>query len=278
MRVIALAALAACGGSPKYLGAPLPPACSDGDLERCAGWLAERDLIAGELDVYTDAQLQRYVQSIADRLARGANLPHSPRVVIGDHDGTYAAFGERIVIGRMAIERLASEAELAAIVAHELVHIEGAHTAIALVSPETDTAWLATRRDAEAVADERAVALLEHAGYRPTAMHRALAASLEPDDDEHPPREERPASVAAFAGGLRARSLARRAARCVACRADRRRAAEGGPPLRHPRREDRRAGLAVPGLRVGATPRRPGSQACRRRAVQVHGSLNRHGS
>ncbi|HEY5926206.1 MAG TPA: M48 family metalloprotease [Kofleriaceae bacterium] len=201
MRIVALAALAACGGTPKYLGAELPSACSEGDVERCAGFMAERDLIAGQLDVYTDARLRRYVQAVANRLARGAYLAHPPRVVIGDHDGTYAAFGEQIVVGRRVIERLASEAELAAIVAHELVHLEGRHTSVSLFAPDADAAFLAARRDAEAVADERAVALLELAGYMPGAMPRALAASIDGDDEEHPPRAERLAAATALAGG-----------------------------------------------------------------------------
>jgi hypothetical protein len=124
-----------------------------------------------------------------------AGMPRSPRVVIADHEGTYAAFGERIVVGRMTIERLSSEAELAAVVAHELAHVEGRHASLSLFGPDADEEWLAARRDAEAIADERAVALLERAGYAPAAMSRALAASLDIDDDEHPPRTERLAAV-----------------------------------------------------------------------------------
>ena len=205
-------AVAACGGGPRYLGAPLPDACAGNNAEACAGWLAERDLDAGGLDVYPDAALHRYVQGIADRLARGTRLAHPPRVVISDHDGTYAAFGDRIVIGRMAIEKLGSEAELAAIVAHELVHVEGRHATVSLFGPEADARWLVTRRDAEAIADERAVTLLERAGYAPAAMSRALEAELDPEDDpdddpednsddEHPPRAERLAHVAQLADG-----------------------------------------------------------------------------
>jgi predicted Zn-dependent protease len=130
-RALSLAVFAAaCGHGPRYLGAPLPAACERGDVERCAGWMAERDLVAGQLDSYDDDELRAYVQGITDRLARGSTLRRAPRVVIGDHDGTSAAFGERIVIGRIAIERLGSEAELAAIVAHELVHVEGRHAAV----------------------------------------------------------------------------------------------------------------------------------------------------
>lgn len=197
-------AIAACGGGPRYLGARLPDACGN-DAEACAGWMAERDLDAGNLDVYPDAALRRYVQSVADRVSRGTRLAHPPRVVISDHDGTYAAFGDRIVIGRMAIEKLGSEAELAAIVAHELVHVEGRHATVSLFGPEADARWLATRRDAEAIADERAVTLLERAGYAPAAMEHALEAELDPDDDatddEHPPRAVRLAHVEQLAGG-----------------------------------------------------------------------------
>lgn len=196
-RAVLACALAACAG-PRFLGEPLPPACAAREVERCAGWMAERDL-DGELDVYDDPALRRYVQGIADRLARGSHLTRTPRVVIADHDGTYAAFGDRIVIGRVAIERLGSEAELAGIVAHELAHVEGHHAIVSLYGPEPDASWLAERRDAEAVADERAVALLERAGYAPAAMARALRRELDDDDDEHPPRDERVARALALA-------------------------------------------------------------------------------
>jgi hypothetical protein len=189
--------LAACASavSPHFLGAPVPDACASRNVDDCAGWMAERDLVAGQIDAYDDASLRAYVQAIADRLARAARMTRTPRVVIADHEGTYAAFGDRIVVGRMTIERLASEAELAAVVAHELAHVEGRHASLSLFGPDADAAWLAARRDAESIADERAVALLERAGYAPSAMSRALAASLDIDDDEHPPRTERLAAV-----------------------------------------------------------------------------------
>jgi len=209
MRAWVLAALAACGGNARYLGAQLPDACERLDVERCAGWMAERDLVAGQLDAYDDPILRAYVQRVTDRLTRGSTLTRSPRIVISDHDGTYAAFGERIVIGRMAIERLGSEAELAAIVAHELVHVEGRHAALSLTGASDEATdlvndeetWLAARRDAEAIADERAVTLLERAGYAPAAMERALAAVLEADDPEHPPRADRLAAAKKLAAG-----------------------------------------------------------------------------
>lgn len=201
IRAIAIAVLAGCSATPHYLGAPLPAACEKNDVEQCAGWMAERDLVVGQLDVYDDPALRAYVQRIADRLAHGAGFAHGPRIVIADHEGTYAAYGERIVVGRMAIEKLASEAELASIVAHELAHVEGHHASMSLFGPDADAQWLVARRDAEAIADERAVALLERAGYMPSAMPRALAASLEVDDDEHPKKVDRLAAVTTLAAG-----------------------------------------------------------------------------
>jgi len=196
--VVAWLGAAGCVGH-SYLGAEAPDACQTSETAHCAGWLAERDLDAGELDVYDDPQLRDYVQGIADRLAVGSHLVHPPHVTISDHDGTYAPFGDRVVIGRMTLEKLGSEAEVAAVVAHEMVHVEGHHATVSLFGPDADDAWLATRRDAEGVADERAVALLEHAGYAPAAMPRALVAELEGDDAEHPPRAERIARVVSLA-------------------------------------------------------------------------------
>src|SRR3954468_13518782 len=120
----ALLALAACTG-PSYLGATLPHPCVAHDVEGCLGWMVERDLADAELDLYDDAALRDYVQNVADRLATGSRTPRAPRVVIADHDGTYATSGSRIVIGRPTIERLDTEAELAGVIAHELAHIEG---------------------------------------------------------------------------------------------------------------------------------------------------------
>jgi hypothetical protein len=196
---LAALALAACSHA-SYLGAPLPHPCTARDVEGCLGWMVERDLSDAALDLYDDTGLRDYVQGVADRLAQGCRVAYAPRVVIADHDGTYATSGSRIVIGRPTIERLDSEAELAGVIAHELAHIEGHHAVVSLFGPPPDDDWLVLRRDAEAVADERAVALLERAGYAPGAMARALRAVLETEDDEHPLRADRIARAKVMAG------------------------------------------------------------------------------
>jgi Peptidase family M48 len=200
--LLASALLAGCA-TPSYLGAQLPQPCVAHDVEGCLGWMVERDLADAELDFYDDAGLRDYVQRVADRLAQGSLLPRAPRVVIADHDGTYATSGSRIVLGRPTIERLDSEAELAGVIAHELAHIEGHHAVVSLFGPPPGDDGLVLRRDAEAVADERAVALLERSGYTPAAMSRALRAVLEAEDDEHPLRADRIARAKVMAGERR---------------------------------------------------------------------------
>jgi hypothetical protein len=197
--LVVIAELAACA-RPRYLGADVPQPCTKRDVESCLGWMAERDLLAAELDIYEDTALRRYVQGIADRLARGSLLDHPPRVVIADHDDTYATSGRRIVIARQTIEKLGSEAELAGVIAHELAHVEARHGVVSLFGRPPDEG-LANRRDAEAIADERAVWLLERSGYAPVAMSRALKAVLETEDEEHPLRADRIAHVTVLAGG-----------------------------------------------------------------------------
>jgi hypothetical protein len=104
------------------------------------------------------------------------------------------------VIARRTLEKLGSEAELAAVIAHELAHVEGHHGVVSLFGRPPDDDFK-NRRDAEAIADERAVWLLERAGYAPTAMASALRAVLEQEDDEHPLRADRIARATVLAGG-----------------------------------------------------------------------------
>jgi hypothetical protein len=197
---IALLLVVACTPAPTYLGTEVPKPCTTRDAEGCLGWMMERDLLAAELGIYDNAPLRGYVQRVVARLARVSNVGATPRVMIADHEETYATAGRRIIIARTTIEKLESEAELAGILAHELAHIEAKHVMVSLFGrPESDNA--ANRRDAEAIADERAVALLEKAGYAPAAMGRALSAVLESDDEEHPPRADRIARVTKIAAG-----------------------------------------------------------------------------
>lgn len=199
MRLAVLALVLGCS-KPHYLGTAVPAACTARDAEACLGWMAERDLAAAELDIYDDRELRRYVQGVADRVAKPSLLAAPPRVLIADRDETYATSGHRIVVARRTLEKLSSEAELAAVIAHELAHVEGRHGVVSLFGRPPDDGFV-NRRDAEAIADERAVFLLERAGYAPTAMASALRVVLEAEDEEHPLRADRIARITVLAGG-----------------------------------------------------------------------------
>lgn len=199
MKLALLLVIAGCS-KPRYLGADVPKPCIVRDAEGCLGWMAERDLAAAELDIYQDRELRRYVQGVADRVAHHSLLGAPPRVLIADRDETYATSGRRIVIARRTLEKLSSEAELAGVIAHELAHVEGRHGVVSLFGRPPDEGFV-HRRDAEAIADERAVWLLERAGYAPTAMGSALRVVLETEDEEHPLRADRIARVTVLAGG-----------------------------------------------------------------------------
>lgn len=198
--VLALLLAGACG-RPQYLGAAMPAPCTAKDMDGCLGWMVERDLTVAELGGYDDAALRAYVQRVVDRLARGSSLGRAPRVLLADREGTYATVGGRIVVARPTLEKLGSEAELAGILAHEMAHLEGKHTVASLFGPHPDDDWLVMRRDAEAIADERAVYLLARAGYAPMAMARALERVLTVEDEEHPAKEERIARARTLARG-----------------------------------------------------------------------------
>jgi predicted Zn-dependent protease len=197
--VVALV-LAACGSGPRYLGTSLPNACRDRAFEPC--FAAVRDLqLAATMSLGGDPELRAYVQRVVDRIARHARI-QAPRVVLEEYGTTaYISLGPRLAISRWLLGWLGSEAELAAVLAHELAHLEGRHAHLAM-APTDD--WYAGRRDAEAIADERGVELLVRAGYPAETLAKLYERKHdEPasSDDEHPPLEVSAARVRTLAAG-----------------------------------------------------------------------------
>ncbi|MDX2089320.1 MAG: M48 family metalloprotease [Kofleriaceae bacterium] len=174
-----------------YLGAPLPASCKS-SLGACA-----YDL---RLRAFADrfgpgrASLVAYISGVASRVARVSTLARTPKIVLVPTDGA-SVVGDTIVVGRELLVRLGSEAELAAILAHEIVHMEGNLPALAYDHDVDDDQRLVL----ESVADERGVLLLERAGYPSYAMYDALRFGLTSDEDgRHPPRDIRLRRVASL--------------------------------------------------------------------------------
>ena len=181
---LALIVAAACGSAPhRFLGAPTPPSCA-ADLARCRGDLDWR--LLRETRSVGDPALLAYVSGIEARVAAASTLGYRPEIALDESTTAVAVDGGRIAVGRALIVVLGTEAELAAILAHETVHLEAAH--------EHSVGYVGEPIDEESVADERAATLLVRAGYPPHALPRALTrlgASFNFYDAAHGPVERR---------------------------------------------------------------------------------------
>ena len=82
-------------------------------------------------DYAVEPELTRYVQSVGDRLARVSDrkLPYEFQVLNESSPNAWALPGGKIAINRGLLVELDSEAELAAVLAHEIVHAAARHSA-----------------------------------------------------------------------------------------------------------------------------------------------------
>lgn len=222
MRLLPVFALVvACSGP-----ATPPPAVPGPGAERVGGQLLAELLLAshGPLE---DAQLTAYVRRVGARVARAVGRRDETwRVELSDDPRplAHALPGGTLLISRGALAYLSSEAELAAILAHELAHAAQGHTELGKSALPAHATLGAARQsaldaDEERQADALAVRYVARAGYDPAAVGRALAAldravvldcrrererddcaSAHDADDPHPARAARQARVALVAG------------------------------------------------------------------------------
>lgn len=82
-------------------------------------------------DYAVDPALTRYVQKVGQRLAEVSDrpLPYEFRVINDSTPNAWALPGGKIAINRGLLTELQSEAELAAVLAHEIVHAAARHSA-----------------------------------------------------------------------------------------------------------------------------------------------------
>ncbi|MCB1724241.1 MAG: M48 family metalloprotease [Gammaproteobacteria bacterium] len=82
-------------------------------------------------DYVVEPELTRYVQSVGQRLARVADrqLPYEFSVLNDSTPNAWALPGGKISVNRGLLVELRSEAELAAVLAHEIVHAAARHSA-----------------------------------------------------------------------------------------------------------------------------------------------------
>ena len=85
-------------------------------------------------DYVADPELVAYVQRVGQRLARVADrkLPYEFRVVNDGSPNAWALPGGKIAVNRGLLLELKDEAELAAVLGHEIVHAAARHTAQAM--------------------------------------------------------------------------------------------------------------------------------------------------
>lgn len=220
MKQLALVLLVACGARDHHVYR-LPSACQDADdaaeAEACGAWLLD-EMMTAQLGVYEDPALERYVRRVGERVAAESgrdDVDWTFRILDDPGVQAWAAPGGFVYVTRGLLAFLDSEAELAAVLGHEVAHVAAGHTEELLhrlPEPSMRDLDLATlfqlHRDDEAQADQLGVQYAAAAGYDPSALQRALAALHQPGlmedapswSDRHPPLAAR-LSLAARAAG-----------------------------------------------------------------------------
>ena len=106
--------------------------------------------ILGAVKLHPDAGLQRYVNRVGKWVAMHsarADLPWSFGVIEGESVNAFAMPGGGVLVSHGLIKRLSSEAELAAVLAHEIGHVVLKHQLQAIQSSLNSDAWAGIGKD-----------------------------------------------------------------------------------------------------------------------------------
>jgi predicted Zn-dependent protease len=176
------------------------------------------DKIVDVFGVYQDADVTRYVTLVGAVLAQASTRPGLDwQFVVLDTDGVnaFAAPGGFVHITRGLLGLMKNEAELAGVLAHEIIHITGKHTVNAIQKGDTFklasdevgasggmTQGLVTRmaqavysdvlnnkfsRNDENDADDKGVQLANKIGYAPAGLTSALTKLMDRNKDSKEP-------------------------------------------------------------------------------------------
>jgi predicted Zn-dependent protease len=191
MRVLALGLFAiGCAASPPSDRPPTAPS---------PGWRAQAETraeialgeridqkLATRFGFYGERRVNAYVRRIGQRVANGAerrDIEYAFTVIDDPSVNAFAVPGGYIYVTRGLLAHLGSEAELAAVLAHEVAHVDRRH-ALGEQAWEQDRAPSLTgadavrfyerSRDNEREADALAIRQLTRLGYDPAAMRTVL--------------------------------------------------------------------------------------------------------
>jgi predicted Zn-dependent protease len=171
---------------------------TDDEEQEIGAAVCER--VRNRYGVVQDPAVHKYVSLVGTVLAKASSRPNIPyRFIVLDTDGVnaFAAPGGYVMITRGALGLIASEAELADVLAHELTHVINKHTVRAiqkgkvvqlaadetikdervfqkLVDVSTDLVLAGFGRDEEFEADREGLRLATKVGYDPHGLSTFL--------------------------------------------------------------------------------------------------------
>jgi len=142
--------------------------------------------ILGAAKLSPDANLQRYVNRVGKWVAMHcsrADLPWSFGVIEGDSINAFAMPGGSVLVSQGLIQRLTSESELAAVLAHEISHVVLKHQLSAIQSKELASQRLARTGGGDAFGLKSAVAGMGVDALKNGVFLRPLDRSMEYEAD-----------------------------------------------------------------------------------------------
>jgi predicted Zn-dependent protease len=198
---------AAAGTTPAPASTPAPAAPSGPTLSKADKAEVEQGQkmhaeIVQSMGIYNNPELQEYVGMVGRKIAQQSNRPNLPytfTVVDAEEVNAFATMGGFVYISRGILPYLSSEAELAAVLGHEIGHITAKHMArqktqgtvaglagiaTAILTGQPALAGLTNiageamirgyGRDMELEADRLGAEYLARTGYDPDAMIRVI--------------------------------------------------------------------------------------------------------